>query len=466
MKKTIHSTLAKFASEFSSKFASEFALKFVAIFVITASISLMAINPTAIASTTFTDLSSLNPHYVAINSLVDQGVLRGYEEDQTFRPDNDVTRAEAVKILLAGMGIEIDEENTDGVLFSDVSEEDWFFPYVGTAVSLGIVKGYDDNTFKPYATVNRAEAMKMLTLAAEVSVSSPAAAPFVDVSTDSWFAPYAAYAKTWNVEPPQVDGLWHPADDISRANISEMVYRMQLVKENKVAFEESTNWLVKDFPTVDISMKVPFGWNYKQDGVGAVWILDSENNQFSLLTPQANGGTLLMTRYSNFGGESYQSLFSEIDAGTDYGTVTTTLNGYHALEVYHEDGIYYREWYVYLDNNTLLHFLALRGEGYYADYLEDYIEAMVVSLEYESNGEVEMSMDEIMESLRSAIQVDGYGTSAMDLLDDWELIETDSIGVGTGPVDYYYSASANITVKYERSYDVILDLQDGQTSAF
>jgi hypothetical protein len=414
----------------------------------------------------FADLSSLNPNYVAINTLVSQGVLKGYEEDGTFRPDNDVTRAEAVKILLAGMDVEINEESTAGSLFSDVDEDDWFFPYVGTAVSLGIIKGYSDNTFKPHSTVNRAEAIKMLTLAAGVSVSEPNTAPFADVGAGSWFAPYASYAKTWNIEPPQSDGLWHASAYVSRANISEMVYRMQLVQANEVAFEESTNWLSKDFPTVDISMKAPFGWNYKQDGVGAVWTLDEENNQLSLLTPYENGGTLLMTRNSNSDGDSYSALFNKIEAATQYETLWTTLNGYRTLEIYHEDGIYFREWYVYLDNGTLVHFLALRGEGYYADYLEDYIEAMVVSVEYQPDGEIEMSIEDILGAIRSAIQVDGTGNDAMDLLDDWELIETDSIGVGTGPVDYYYSASANITVKYERSYDVILAVEDGQTSAF
>lgn len=438
--------------------------KFLAVLLFTALLSSTA--ALASANTTFTDLSSLNPNYVAINTLVDQGVLQGYEDDNTFRPDNEVTRAEAVKILLAGMDIEINEESTAGALFSDVSEEDWFFTYVGTAVSLGIIKGYDDNTFLPHETVNRAEALKMLTLAADVDTDDPDSAPFADVGTGDWFVSYADYAKTWNVEPPQVDGLWHPGDYVSRANISEMVYRMQIVQSTGVAFEESTNWLTKDFPTVDVSMKVPFNWNYKQDGVGAAWILDEENDQFSLLTPYENGGTLLMTRYANNEGLSYSEILGAIDYDTPYETLWTTLNGYRALEIYHEDGIYFREWYVYLDNGSLVHFVAMRGEGNYADYLEDYMESMVVSIEYQPDGEMEMSMDDILEALYSAVQVDGSGTDALALLDDWDLIETDSIGVGTGPVDYYYSASANITVKYERSYDAILGIEDGQTTAF
>jgi len=417
------------------------------------------IAPLAYAQASFTDVSSINPHYVAINSLVEQEILQGYE-DGSFLPDQEVNRAEALKIVLLGMGVEINEESTAGVLFGDVSEDDWFYNYVGTAVSMGIVSGYDDNTFQPEETVNRAEAMKMLVLAGGIDVEAVSENFFVDVDVEAWFSKYAYFAKTWNIEPPQADGRWYPGDSVSRANISEMVYRMQLVDENGVAFEESTNWLRKDFPTVDISMKVPFGWNYKQEGVGAVWVLDTENAQMSLLSPYENGGTLLMTRYGNSEKKSADELFSGLEGER------SVIAGYDAFVVYRDNGVTFREWYLVMDNGSLVHLLAMRGEGYYSAYLEDYIEAMVVSLEYEPDGEIEMSIEDILESLRSSIQVDGMGAEVMELLDDWELIETDAIGVGTGPVDYFYSPSGNITVKYERSYDVILDIEDGQTSAF
>jgi hypothetical protein len=417
------------------------------------------------AEADFTDVSSVNPHYVAISSLVEQEILQGYD-DGTFLPDREVNRAEALKIILLGMDVEVNEDSVAGLLFSDVSESDWFFDYVGTAVTLGILQGYDDGTFRPEQTVNRAEALKILMLAGEVSEGSVGENPFADVSAGSWFAPYADYAKTWNIEPPQTDGFWHAEEDVTRANISEMVYRMQLVEQNGVAFEESTNWLTKEFGTVNVSMKVPFGWNYKTEGVGAAWLLDDENNQMSLLTPYDNGGTLLMTRYTNSEGESASSLFGSLEASSSAISERTKIGGLDALVIYNNSGTYFREWYVVLDNGSMVHFLGLRGNGYYEDYLEDYLEAMVVSIEFAGGGGGDMTIEEIVEALMSSIQVDGVGTEAMEMLDDWDLFETDSIGVGTGPVDYYYSPSGNITVKYERSYDVILDVEDGQTSAF
>lgn len=413
----------------------------------------------------FSDVSTAHTHYVAISSLVEQGILQGYE-DGTFQPGNEVNRAEALKIILLGTGVEVTGESTAGILFSDVTEDDWFFDYVSTAVSLGIIQGYDDGTFKPAQTVNRAEAMKMLLAAAEVDVDAAGSAAFLDTPVSAWFSGYSSYAKTWNIEPPQTDGLWHPEDAITRANLAEMVYRLQETEDLGHAFDEGTNWQRKEFPTVDISMKVPFSWGYKQEGVGTVFLLDRENDQMSLLTPYENGGTLLFTRYANSEGASTANLFASIEENTLWETEETTVNGYDALVVYHDAGIYYREWYLVLDNNSLLHLVALRGDGAYSPYLEWFFTTMVDSIEYDASTTSELTIEETVAELREAIQVDGVGTEMMELLADWELIETDTIGVGTGPVDYYYSPSANVTVKYERSFDVILDLEDGETSAF
>ncbi len=416
------------------------------------------------ASAEFSDLSATNPNYVAVSALVTQSVLQGYS-DGTFKPDQDVNRAEALKIILIGTGVTVDSGSAAGLLFSDVAQDDWFSEYVGTAVTKGIVKGYDDGTFKPAQTVNRAEAMKMLTLAAGVTVPD-AAASYNDVALDDWFASYATYSKEWNVVAPQTDGLWHGGDAVSRGDLSEMVYRLQQVKISGGSYDESTNWLRTTFDTVDISMKVPFGWGTKTDGVGAAFLLDSENGQLSLLSPYDNGGTLLMTRYANMEEQDVTSLFNSIRSHTDLSTSETTFGGNEVLVLEHNDQTTYREWYVYLPNDTLVNLVALRGQGDYQKYLEWYFNSMVASLEYVSTSSTDLTVDEIVQELREATQVDGVGQDMMDLLTDWGLIETDSIGVGTGPVDYYYSPSANVTVKYERSYDVLLDIRDGETSAF
>ncbi|QQR54773.1 S-layer homology domain-containing protein [Candidatus Peregrinibacteria bacterium] len=411
----------------------------------------------------FSDVSASNTHYAAITSLVEQDILQGYS-DGTFKPDQEVNRAEALKMFLMGMGVA--PQTGVELNFSDVESDAWYAEWVGSAVQEGIVSGYSDGTFKPEQSVNRAEAMKMLTLAAGLTASSPNSSPFLDVSTDVWFASYAALAKEKNVITPQTDGLWHGEAALSRAEIAEMVYRLQVSNAEGRPYDEARHWLRVDFPTVNITLKVPFEWGYKQEGVGAVFLLDSAHGQVSLLTPYENGGSLLMTRYANHEGQSAEELFDSVALNSSWPTRRTEVSGHEALIVEHEDGLFYKEWYVYLPNETLVNLVALRGDGAYGPYLEAHMEAMVMSLEYSTSGATNQTLDEIVEDLRAAIQVDGVGMDMMALLSDWELFETDSIGVGTGPVDYYYSPSAQLTIKYERSYDVLLDIRDGKTSAF
>ncbi len=432
-------------------------------FLIAVLLGLVCVPQLSFAS--FPDVSSSNEHHAAISSLVEQGILQGYE-DGTFKPDQAVNRAEALKIFLMGMGLPVDSASSAGLLFNDVTLSDWYAPYVGTAVTEGIVQGYSDNHFKPEQTVNRAEAMKMLVLAAGLSLNPPSAQPFADVSVDAWYSAYAEYARVQNIIPPQTDGLWHGEEAMTRGELAEMVYRLQWVEANGSSFDESLNWPRLDFPTVDITMKIPFNWGVKQEGVGAVFLLDRPNGQMSLLTPYENGATLLMTRYSNPNGMNADALFDSILLHSDGEAKKMMIGAYEALHLTYSEGIYTEEWYLYLPNGSLVNLTALRGEGAYAGYLDWFMEAMVASIEYSGSSSATLTLDEIEEQLREALQVDGIGTEMMKLLSDWELYETDTIGVGTGPVDYYYSPSANITVKYERSFDVLLDLREGKTSAF
>ena len=424
----------------------------------------------------FSDLPQGHPHYHSVTSLVDQGILQGFE-DGSFRPEQAVTRAEAMKIILLGMEVDIPglgpepEESTDfDALFSDVPNDAWFFSYVQEAAEREIVSGYDDGTFAPGATVNLAEAMKILMLAGEIEAPNLEEVDFIysDVPLEAWFAAFAQHSKAWNIAPVKTDGLWHPGSDVSRGLLAEMVRRQQLANESGEAFLESTHWPREQFPTVNVLLKVPFGWSYKGDGVGAIWLSDTANGQLSLLSPEENGSTLLMTRYSNPEGQSADALFDPIEdqlsskAGSSL--FAGEINGNRMITSLYESGVIRKEWYVYLEDSTLVHLQHHRGGGLYAPTLDEHMELIVRSLRYLAPGT--LATDEAVSSMRAAIQVDGEGKANLDLLTDLALIETDAIGVGTGPIDYFYSPSADITIKYERSFDVILDLRVGQTSAF
>ena len=78
----------------------------------------------------------------------------------TFRPDASVTRAEAT-VLFGKLNLPaINGKQAD---FRDIAKTDWFYDSVDTAVKSGLVSGYEDHTFRPQKTITRFEANSMVT---------------------------------------------------------------------------------------------------------------------------------------------------------------------------------------------------------------------------------------------------------------------------------------------------------------
>lgn len=95
-----------------------------------------------------------------IIDLINLGIIDGYE-DNTIRPDNNITRAEFANILLKAMNIKADV-STSVIYFRDVKPGDWYYAPITTLKQLSIIDGYGDKTFKPGRNISRAEMIAML----------------------------------------------------------------------------------------------------------------------------------------------------------------------------------------------------------------------------------------------------------------------------------------------------------------
>ena len=129
----------------------------------------------------FSDVSSSHPYIAAIRWGKESGVLSGYP-DGTFQSDRTVNRAEFLKIVLAADGTDV-ESALDATGFRDVNEGAWYAPYIRYAKQQGIVQGYPDGSFKPEQAVNFAEALKMayaaLGIAGDASASGAWYEPYL-----------------------------------------------------------------------------------------------------------------------------------------------------------------------------------------------------------------------------------------------------------------------------------------------
>ncbi len=98
----------------------------------------------------------------AVGKLVALGIINGYD-DGTFKPDNDITRAEFAKVACYVIGVQTAADLSKGATkFKDVASGHWASGYINIASEKGLLKGYPDGSFKPEAKVTYAEAITIL----------------------------------------------------------------------------------------------------------------------------------------------------------------------------------------------------------------------------------------------------------------------------------------------------------------
>ena len=97
-----------------------------------------------------------------IETLSEYNIVSGYE-DGTFRPDNNITRAEFCKLIMcATMNDYVDNYDK---CFVDVSEDFWAEKYIYAAKSLGVVAGTTETAFEPDSNITNEQAVKMIVCA-------------------------------------------------------------------------------------------------------------------------------------------------------------------------------------------------------------------------------------------------------------------------------------------------------------
>jgi len=186
---------------------------------------------TAEDKTVFTDVGLGHENYIAIKYLSDNDIINGYD-DGTFKPDKTVNRVEALKMLM--LAFSVGTGPAQQLTFSDTDSNAWYASALGTAVAKGIVKGYDDGTFRPGSTVNKAEYLKMLFETNGVDLTdSVTANPYADVPKDAWYAPYAYLTNRKNLMDV-ADDLLKAADGMTRGDVAETIYRFKYVLDNNL----------------------------------------------------------------------------------------------------------------------------------------------------------------------------------------------------------------------------------------
>ena len=112
-----------------------------------------------------------------------------------------------------------------GSIFFDVRPGDWFVSFVSRLNSLNIIGGYPDKSFRPHQNLTRAEFAKMLCLAMGWELQEPANPSFSDVPKAHWAYKYIETAKARGALGGYPDGSFRPSNSITRAEIAAAIAR-------------------------------------------------------------------------------------------------------------------------------------------------------------------------------------------------------------------------------------------------
>ncbi len=160
-----------------------------------------------------------------LNTVDHFSYVVGYE-DGTVMPQKQITRAEVATIFYRLLKEDVRDENTTNVSdFSDVSSSDWYGTTVATLADMGILKGYEDGTFRPNAPITRAEFAAIATRFFDETGATYEPGTFTDVTGSEWFAGAIMDAVNLGLIGGYEDGTVRPNNNITRAEACAIVNR-------------------------------------------------------------------------------------------------------------------------------------------------------------------------------------------------------------------------------------------------
>lgn len=140
--------------------------------------SLIPANTFAVAA------SDISGHWaqVTIQSWMDKGLIKGYP-DGTFKPDQNVTRAEFMTLANRAFGYSA----VVPITYTDVKAGSWYAPEVAKAKGAGYISGYPDGTMKPENPITREEVATIVARIKNLTSAANAADKYTDATKiGSW----------------------------------------------------------------------------------------------------------------------------------------------------------------------------------------------------------------------------------------------------------------------------------------
>ena len=237
-------------------------------YTLTVSDSRITMNGKDYAPVTF-----VNRKAAELNRRDHTAFLVGYA-DGTFEPDRNMTRAEVTTMFARLLTEKMAADQTYSNTFSDVAKSHWAANYIGYMQQFGIITGYADGSFRPDASVTRAE---FAAIASRFERLTEGTKSFSDVPSSHWAAKYINFAATRGWVNGYADGTFRPNNSITRAEVAAVTCRL-LERNADQSYIRSHLSELRAFTDVSEShwaywytMEAANGHDYTKSGSSETW---------------------------------------------------------------------------------------------------------------------------------------------------------------------------------------------------
>lgn len=237
-------------------------------YTLTVSDSRITMNGKDYAPVTF-----VNRKAAELNRTDHLAFLSGYANG-TFEPDRNMTRAEVTTMFARLLTEKMAADQTYSNTFSDVAKSHWAANYIGYMQQFGIITGYADGSFRPDASVTRAE---FAAIASRFERLTEGTKSFSDVPGSHWAAKYINFAATRGWVNGYADGTFRPNNSITRAEVAAVTCRL-LERNADQSYIRSHLSELRAFTDVSEShwaywytMEAANGHDYTKSGSSETW---------------------------------------------------------------------------------------------------------------------------------------------------------------------------------------------------
>ncbi|MDM5246450.1 S-layer homology domain-containing protein [Lysinibacillus sp. G4S2] len=194
--------------------------------------SAIVIVPTAQAAEKFTDVDYTKEYGAAVKDLAARGIIKGYA-DGTFKPFADVTRGQAARIVAGLLGL--DTKNVVDPNFKDVKQSDEFYGAIAALENAGITSGLADGSFGVNQAITREQLAQMLTAAYHLETEGVGQTlPFKDIVkySDAYYAVAPLFEN--NITKGITPTTFGVKETVKRSQLALFIHRIEAMQAKRV----------------------------------------------------------------------------------------------------------------------------------------------------------------------------------------------------------------------------------------